>query len=112
MHLSEKINWKKHFILSAIPFVASLLIFGGFKGFMGQLSVYLAAMVNQVMLVEVVAQTTEGRKDQISTLVMLKLFVLMGGLSLGVLFMGKWVIIAIINYLISVFLLATTSKKG
>lgn len=85
----------------------------------GILTVYLAACINQFILVKFVRDvfadsTDEQRKKtdklDIVGLFIFKIFILVAGISLGVLFMGDRVIIPVINYVIQMFILVYSLK--
>lgn len=87
------------------------------------LLVYLATLINQACLVEIVEEmsmaSVPGPNGELAKkldkfwlvqLGVVKLLVLVGALTLSVLFIGDRIIIPLINYVIIIFILGTSLK--
>jgi hypothetical protein len=88
------------------------------------LLVFMATLVNHACLVEIIEDMTQSSKaryraeaapavdrDKILSLTALKLLILIGSLTLGVLFIGNQIIIPLINYVVMIFILGTSLKR-
>lgn len=117
MHIRERINLKKYFGYSAITTGICFVFVRNIEDVYGILIVYLATITNQLMLVEgiggliAVNNGKTSSKQRIVLLFIGKIFLLFAGLSLSVHFMGKKVIIPLINYVVMIFILTLSSKR-
>ncbi len=115
MHIRTKINYKKYFLLT----IASTLLFCLFarsrSEIIGICIIYVATIINHWMMMKGVEELVAPHlhvnddkpldKTKMAFLFVGKMFVLFGGIYLGVLFMGNRVIIPVLNYVTQIFLL-------
>ena len=117
-----KINFGKYFLITGLS-TAFLTIFiaQNKEEIFGILIVYLAAVINQFMLVRFVREffTPDVAKHkenidklEVIGLFILKIVVLLSGITLGVHFMGSRVIFPVINYVFQMFALIFSLKKN
>ena len=118
MHFKTKINHRRYFPWSIGLTLLSLMLVRNSSEAIGIGVVYLATLINHLMLVEATTEMSlsgqDGRKSSGSKVAYLfigKGLVLLIGLSLGVHFMGNRVVIAIINYVVQIFVLGTSVKN-
>ena len=109
-----KINYSKYFLLTLPITLGMILVLGTWYHAIGIVIIYIAAFINQLMLVkfvreffvpEVAKMRNNLDKGEIVSLFIVKIFILIFGISLGVLFMGHHVIFPVINYVIQMFVL-------
>lgn len=122
MLLKTKINHKKFFLLSVPTTVLFLLFSRGWNDIIGILVVYVATVLHLAMLAEAVfelvkSQVSEGHiehvKDKIMYLFAGKLTILILSIVISRQIMGNRIIIAVINYVIQIFILTFSIRtKG
>ena len=118
MHIKTKINLNKYLLLSFSLTGVTLFFSRNFYDVAGILIVYVATITNQLMLVsgsselvDSVRYDVKRKKLKIVALFIIKLLVLLMGLSLAIHFMGKRVIIPLISYILTIFILIISMKK-
>lgn len=118
MHISEKIDFKKYALLSSILLIASFFIARNPNEIKVMITVFIAAGLNQWMLVRGVLKLTnqaagkeESDKFGLILLFLGKLIVLVVALTLGVQIMGKRIIIPLLIYVLQIVVLYLSFKK-
>ena len=118
MHISEKVNLKKYAILSTILLAISYFLARNVAELRVMLMVFLAACLNQWMLVRGVTSITDhaaGKGEMNKTNVVLmfigKVIVLLVALVLGVQIMQKRIIIPVIIYVLQIVVLYLSMKN-
>lgn len=117
MRSIRKINVKKYLALTFLTTLASLFFTESIDEKLGVAIVYFGTIANQIMLIESVMMVVDlgnGKqvdKFQMVTMFLGKFIILFGALYLGWHFMGNRVIIAVINYVVHIFILTLSSKK-
>lgn len=119
MHISEKINLKKYALLSAVLLVVSYFLARDINEVKVMLTVFVAACLNQWMLVRGVMSITDhaaGKETMDKTNVILmfigKVIVLLVALVFGVQIMGKRIIIPVLIYVLQIVVLYLSMKKA
>ena len=113
----KKINIKRYIILTGFTTLIASLFIRSYKELLGILIVYLATILNHMMLVEATLYLTRSGngesvdKVQMVTIFIGKFFVLIGGIYLGWHFMANRVFIPMLNYVLQIFLLIYCFKK-
>ncbi|MCO4793102.1 MAG: hypothetical protein KC493_05300 [Bacteriovoracaceae bacterium] len=115
MRIKTKINFKKYFGFTLLTTAFCCFFARDIQDIYGIITVYIAAVLNQFMLIELVLSLTESeeemtkkRKWTLLGMAVGKMALLFGGISLGVHFMGNRVIIPLLNYVIQIFLLGVS----
>lgn len=118
MLISEKINLKKYLALSLVLLIASYFMARDFNELKVMLSVFVAACLNQWMLVRAVVGLTNGASGKEDTdktnmvfLFIGKAIVLILALTLGVQIMGKRIIIPLLIYVLQIAVLYFSLNK-
>ena len=118
MRISEKIDFKKYFIFSLILLGTSLFMAQNFKEMSVMAIVFMAACVNQWMLVKAVIKLTEStlisqtpNKSLFTLLFLGKTIVIIGALIFGVQIMGKRIIIPLLIYVLQIAILYLSFRK-
>ena len=121
MLISEKVNFKKYLLLSLPILILALYLSRNASEIKVMLTVFIAACLNQWMLVNLVLGMTrvasgEGTVDKTQMVIMFigKILVLVVALTLGVQIMGKRIIIPVLIYVLQIgvlFLSLNKSKK-
>jgi hypothetical protein len=125
MLIKTKINLKLYLSLSALSTVVACLFAQNFIEVLVILIIAGATIINQTVLVELVSEMFHSAaqgglgggpkvdKGRILVLSIVKIGVMLGAISFGVLFMGNRIIIPVINYVIMIFILAASmDRKG
>ena len=119
MHISEKINLKKYTILSTLLLAADYFLARDMSELKVMLLIFLAACLNQWMLVVGVQKITSiaaGSEDSDKLGLMIlfigKVIVLLVALILGVQIMGKRIIIPVLIYVLQIVVLYLSMKKS
>ena len=119
MHISEKINLKKYALLSAVLLLVSYFLARDINEVKVMLTVFVAACLNQWMLVRGVMSITDhaaGKETMDKTNVILmfigKVIVLLVALVFGVQIMGKRIIIPVLIYVLQIVVLYLSMKKA
>ena len=119
MHISEKIDLKKYALLSTVLIVISYFLARDMNELKVMLTVFLAACLNQWMLVRGVMSITDhaaGKATMDKTNVVLmfigKVIVLLVALVFGVQIMGKRIIIPVLIYVLQIVVLYLSMKKS
>jgi hypothetical protein len=119
MHISEKVDLKKYAILSTILLVAVYFMARDMAELKVMLTVFLAACLNQWMLVRGVQKLTnsavgkeEPDKSGLILLFIGKVIVLLVALVFGVQIMGKRIIIPVLIYVLQIVVLYLSMKKA
>lgn len=117
-----KINFLKYFLITGLVTLALIVIIAETRDDVyGILIVYFAAVANQFMLVKFVREfftaNVARRKEsidklEVAGLFILKIVVLLSGITLGVHFMGSRVIFPVLNYVFQMFILTFSLKKN
>jgi hypothetical protein len=123
MHIKKRVNLRRYFSLSMIPTLLVIIYFREMTMTIAVLMVYLATIINQACLVEIVEEmssaslpTSESETSKkmdkfwLVQLGVVKILVLIGALTLSVLLIGNKVIIPLINYVIIIFILGISLK--
>ncbi len=118
MHISEKINFKKYFLFSTILLISSFFLARNSVEIKVMFSVFMAACLNQYMLVRGVLKLTGEATGQEKTnrfeliaLFLGKIIVLIVALTFGVQIMGKRIIIPLLIYVLQIVVLYLSLKK-
>lgn len=121
MPTNERINFKIYVPLSIILILLGYFLSNSSSEFKVIITVFIAACLNQYMLVRGVdkltkqaASTEPNQEDQSGTLLGLflgKIFVLIVALVLGVQIMGKRIIIPVLIYVLQIGVLYLSFKK-
>lgn len=121
MPTNERINFKIYVPLSIILILLGYFLSNSSSEFKVIITVFIAACLNQYMLVRGVdkltkqaASTDANQEDQSGTLLGLflgKIFVLIVALVLGVQIMGKRIIIPVLIYVLQIGVLYLSFKK-
>ena len=118
MHISEKVDLRKYTILSLILIVISYFLAQNTAEMKVMATVFLAACLNQWMLVRGVQKITnsaagkeESDKSGLITLFIGKAIVLVVALTFGVQIMGKRIIIPVLIYVLQIAVLYLSMKK-
>jgi len=119
MLISEKINVKKYALLSFILLLISYFLSRNSGEIKVMLTVFMAACLNQWMLVRVVekmvnsaAGKEEADKTDMVLLFLGKAIVLILALTLGVQIMGKRIIIPLLIYVLQIAVLYLSLNKA
>ena len=113
----KKINLKRYLFLTGFTTFLACLFVKNLNELYGILIVYLATIINHMMLVEVTSFLTQAGKGepvdklQMVTLFIGKFFVLIIGIYLGWHFMADRVFIPMLNYVLQIFLLINCFNK-
>ncbi|TDP53955.1 hypothetical protein C8D79_1237 [Bacteriovorax stolpii] len=118
MHISAKIDFKKYVLFSSILLIISYFLSRNFEELKVMLTIFLAACLNQYMLVKGVEKVTnqaagngETDKSGLIGLFIGKAIVLIVALTLGVQIMGKRIIIPVLIYVLQIVVLYLSMKK-
>jgi hypothetical protein len=112
MNLTGRINFGNYFLLSIPTTLVALAFARGVNEVMAILVIYLATILNQLLLVEGVFELVgASNKVKVVILFLLKMAILFGALALGVHLMGKRVIIPLLNYVVIIFVLGISLKN-
>ena len=116
MHIVKKVNLKKYFLLSVPSTAVCFFMAESALEVLAIFSIYLATIINQSLLVELVVDMTrvDGKrmsKQKYMIFFVGKFAVMIAALSFGVQVMGKRVILSILNYVFMIFLLVISVKK-
>lgn len=119
MLIAEKINLKKYALLSTVLLAIDYFLARDMNELKVMLTIFLAACLNQWMLVNGVMQITNvasGKEAPDKTnLIMLfigKVIVLLVALIFGVQIMGKRIIIPVLIYVLQIVVLYLSMKKS
>lgn len=118
MLISEKIDLRKYTLLSLILIIVSYFLAQNTAEMKVMATVFLAACLNQWMLVRGVQKITnsaagkeESDKSGLITLFIGKAIVLVVALTFGVQIMGKRIIIPVLIYVLQIAVLYLSMKK-
>lgn len=118
MHISEKVDLRKYALLSTILLAVSYFLAHDMSELKVMLTVFLAACLNQWMLVRGVQKITnvasgkeEADKSGLILLFIGKVIVLLVALVFGVQIMGKRIIIPVLIYVLQIVVLYLSMKK-
>ena len=118
MHISEKIDLRKYALLSTILLAAAYFLARDMSELKVMLTVFLAACLNQWMLVRGVQKLTnsaigneETDKSGLILLFIGKVIVLLVAIVFGVQIMGKRIIIPVLIYVLQIGVLYLSMKK-
>jgi hypothetical protein len=120
---TKKINLKKYLLGSVLTTGIALAFARNTTEIVTILVIYLATVINQISLVEVImelvaertsdlSRTYRVKKVKVALLFILKLLILFGALSLGIHLMGKRVLIPLLNYVVLIFVLGFSLKDA
>lgn len=119
MLISEKINLKKYILLSIVLLAIDYFLARNMAELKVMLTIFLAACLNQWMLVRGVVQMTnvasgkeEADKTNLVLLFIGKVIVLLVALVFGVQIMGKRIIIPVLIYVLQIVVLYLSMKKS
>lgn len=119
MHISEKISLRKYALLSTLLLAAVYFLARDMSELKVMLIIFLAACLNQWMLVigvqkitDVAAGKEESDKLGLIILFIGKVIVLLVALVLGVQIMGKRIIIPVLIYVLQIVVLYLSMKKS
>lgn len=115
----KKINLRRYFFRTTLCGFVGLFFDHTPKYILGLATIYFATVLNHALLVEGVDLMIFNPKKLTSKQVAIrgfilffaKLVVLLGGIYIGILFMGDKVIIPVIFYVICIFILVFSIKK-
>ena len=118
MHIAEKVNLKKYALLSTVLLALDYFLARDMAELKVMLTIFLAACLNQWMLVNGVLQITNvasGKEaPDKANLIMLfigKVIVLLVALVFGVQIMGKRIIIPVLIYVLQIVVLYLSLRK-
>lgn len=120
MHLRKRINPKLFIPLSALCLAVTLGFTNSSIEIYTVIAIYVATLINQGMLLYVIDLIIAVGKDDIkapaSKLTMfiffiVKIFIIFAALSMGVHFMGKRIIIPLLNYVFHIFVLGVSLRR-
>lgn len=112
MKITDRVNFQKYLLLSLVTTLITLLFTRGAMEVVAVLIIYLATILNQLLLVEGVLELTgASKKTKVFLIFIIKLPLLFGALALGVHFMGKRVIIPLLNYIVIIFVLGYSLRN-
>jgi hypothetical protein len=118
MLISEKVNLKKYILFSLPILFLALFLSRNSNEIKVMLTVFVAACLNQWMLVNLVLGMTrvasgEGSVDKTQVVIMFigKVLVLVVALTLGVQIMGKRIIIPVLIYVLQIGVLFLSLNK-
>ncbi|MCB9060533.1 MAG: hypothetical protein H6622_03315 [Halobacteriovoraceae bacterium] len=119
MHFVTAISLKNYILFTVLTTLISFLICNGQSEIFGVFIVYFSTIINHILLIELVYMLTENAKGSTTKLsrkkivfcAIGKMAILAMGLTFGVQLMGKRVIIAVLNYVIQIFILVLSIKK-
>lgn len=121
MHTSAKIDFRKYIFFSALLIITSYFLSRSMAEFYVMLTVFVAACLNQWMLVSVVRGLTSSVADgtpsdngNIIIMIIGKVVIVVTALIFGVQIMGNRIIIPVLIYVlqIAVLYLSFTKPKG
>ncbi|MBC7427693.1 MAG: hypothetical protein H7336_03715 [Bacteriovorax sp.] len=119
MLIGEKINFKKYFLFSAVLLVLEYFLARNTDELKVMLIVFLAACLNQFLLVRVVQSITKEaagnehpNKFKIALMSVGKMIVLILALVFSVQIMGKRVIIPVLIYILQIVVLYLSMKNS
>jgi len=118
MRLKTKVDFRKYLVITMISTAFCCLFARSASEVVGIFIIYVAALLNQMMLTEIVLEMTSTEEEKIYskgsmiTLGIGKFVVLIVGITLGVHFMGNRIIIPVLNYVIQIFALGFSLKQG
>gem|GEM_PF-5064390 len=123
MKFLNKINLKRYLLGSVLTTGVALAFSQNSTEVIAILVIYLATILNQFLLVEVIMELVTERasnlsrtyrvnKIKVALLFVLKLLILFGALSLGIHLMGKRVLIPLLNYVVLIFVLGLNLKDA
>ncbi len=119
MHISEKISLRKYALLSTLLLGAVYFLARDMSELKVMLLIFLAACLNQWMLVIGVQKITNAaagkeESDKLGLLILFigKVIVLLVALVLGVQIMGKRIIIPVLIYVLQIVVLYLSMKKS
>jgi len=119
MLIAEKINLKKYALLSTVLLAADYFFARDMAELKVMLTIFLAACLNQWMLVRGVMQITnvasgkeEADKTNLILLFIGKVIVLLVALIFGVQIMGKRIIIPVLIYVLQIVVLYLSMNKS
>jgi hypothetical protein len=119
MLIAEKINLKKYALLSTVLLAADYFFARDMAELKVMLTIFLAACLNQWMLVSGVMQITnvasgkeEADKTNLILLFIGKVIVLLVALIFGVQIMGKRIIIPVLIYVLQIVVLYLSINKS
>jgi hypothetical protein len=118
MHISEKVDLKKYALFSTVLLAISYFLARDMAELQVMLTVFIAACLNQWMLVRGVQKITNvatGKEEKDNSgLILLfigKVIVLLVALVFGVQIMGKRIIIPVLIYVLQIVVLYLSMKK-
>lgn len=118
MHTGAKINFKKYSLFSAILLIASYFLAKSNAERLVMLAVFVAACLNQWMLVNVVRDiaqnaATGAQVDKVNMVMMIigKLVIVLAAVSFGVQIMGNRIIIPVLIYVLQIAVLYLSFDK-
>ena len=118
MHTGAKIDFRKYVFFSAILLVASYYLARSMAEFYVMLTVFIAACLNQWMLVNIVKGVTEnaatgGPVDKLNMIIMIvaKVVIVIAALTFGVQIMGNRIIIPVLIYVLQIAVLYLSFVK-
>ena len=119
MHFAKKINLKRYFLITSFTTAGCLYFAQNSNEVIGIIIVSIFAAISQFGLTEAVCLMTKTdatisdakKKKKLTILMILKLVFLFGGIGLGVLFMGKRVIIPLLNYILQIAALGVSLRE-
>lgn len=118
MLISEKINLKKYALLSTVLLAIDYFLARDMAELKVMLTIFLAACLNQWMLVRGVQKITdvasgkeEADKSGLILMFIGKIFVLLVALVFGVQIMGKRIIIPVLIYVLQIVVLYLSMNK-
>ncbi len=119
MHTDAKINFKKYLILSIGLLSISMSLMRTRSELYGSVGIFIAACLNQVMLVAAVRSASktaitgeQTNKFKMLFLILGKMLLLLGALSFGVQIMGDRVLIPLLIYVLQIAVLYLSFNKS
>ena len=118
MHIRQKNDLLKYAALTTLSVIPSLFFLKNITEWIIVLCVPFLVFLNHLLLVEVVVDITqpeitpEEEKFSPAFMFIAKFIILIAALTFGVHFMGKRIIIPVLNYVVQIFILYFSFKKA
>lgn len=118
MHIRQKSDLLKYSALTTLSVIPSLFFLKNIAEWIIVLCVPVLVFLNHLLLVEVVVDITqpeitpEEEKFSPAFMFIAKFIILIAALTFGVHFMGKRIIIPVLNYVVQIFILYFSFKKA
>lgn len=119
MELRKKIDYKLFMLCSVISTLITIIFLKNTNEYIGHIAFYLCVLLSFFFLLRAVSfllvigiESEKVNMFSMFKLMFFHLIILLIGLGIGVHFMGNKIIIGLINYIIQIFILGLSMKKG